>query len=80
MRYLQHHQKAKDTLAGIVQWWLLTYWVEKKGAEVERAVSLLVSKRLIIETQRKGSLPYYSINRRKQHAISEILKNEKGTI
>ena len=50
LRYLEENTSAKDTLEGIAQWWLLREWSKRKVVEVEGAVSLLLSKDLIVET------------------------------
>jgi hypothetical protein len=75
LRYLGRREEAKDTLEGIAQWWLLREWTERRLADVEQAVSLLVSKDLIVETTRGPELRYYKINRRKKKEIFNFLKN-----
>jgi len=74
LRYLQGHPEAKDTLEGIAQWWLLREWNERRVAEVERAVSFLVSEELVLQTSRTGLPPYYQLNDEKGREISDILK------
>jgi len=74
LRYLQGHPEAKDTLEGIAQWWLLREWTERRVAEVERAVSFLVSEELVLQTSRTGLPPYYQLNDEKGREISDILK------
>ena len=66
LRYLQEHPDAKDTLEGIAQWWLLRECTERKLAEVERGVSILVAKGLVLESRREGLTPHYSLNKAKQ--------------
>ena len=74
LRYLEAYPEAKDTVEGIAQWWL---WRELPGqrlGEVERAVALLASKGLILETRREGVPTYYRLNRTKKGETSRILK------
>lgn len=59
LRYFVKHPEAKDTLEGIAQWWLGDEI--SKRVNVERAVSLLLSRGLVLETRRKGLLPYYQL-------------------
>lgn len=59
LRYLVKHPEAKDTLEGIAQWWL--GGEIGKRVNVERAVSLLLSQGLVLETRRKGLSPYYQL-------------------
>ena len=74
--YLLEHPDAKDTLEGIAQWWLLKQCSERRVADVQCAVSFLLSKDLIIETRREGSPPHYGINRSKEKEIAEVLKRK----
>ncbi len=75
LRYLRSHPEAKDTLDGIAQWWLLREWTERRVAEVERAVSFLVTEELVLQTGRIGLPPYYQLNHQKGTEISEILES-----
>jgi hypothetical protein len=77
LRYLQVHPDAKDTLQGIVEWWLLKEWTEQKFHEIEASISDLVSKGLVVERRREGLPPYYWLNRSKQDEISRILKGRE---
>ena len=75
LRYLKEHPEAKDTLDGIAQWWLVREWTERRRAEIERAVSFLVSKELIVQTSRTGLPPCYQLNNEKGKEISRVLKS-----
>ncbi len=72
LRYLQEHRDAKDTLEGIAQWWLLKEGREHSLAEVERAVALLLSRSLVVETRRGALPPFYQLNHTAQHQIAEF--------
>lgn len=73
LHYLESHPKAKDTLEGIAQWWLLQEWSECLLGDVEQAVTWLCSQGFIIETRRPGVSPYYQLNPQKSEEISKIL-------
>lgn len=75
LRYLESHPEAKDTLDGIAHWWLRREWSERLLGDVERAVALLVSRGLVLETQRQGVPPYYGLNPQKQGEISRLLRD-----
>ncbi|MCI0623914.1 MAG: hypothetical protein L0387_20035 [Acidobacteria bacterium] len=73
--YLKNHPEAKDTLDGISRWWLPRGCGERRLAEVQRAVSLLLAKSLVVETRRQGLPPYYRLNPEKHEETSKILKD-----
>ena len=75
LRYLESHPEAKDTLEGIARWWLQREWTERMLGDVERAVTLLLSRELIHETRRHGTPGYYQLNRQQREAIIEILRD-----
>jgi len=73
LQYLHDHPQAKDTVEGISQWWL----PREAGyttAEVDRAVTQLISEGLIVTTQRKGSPQCYAANPSRLGSISKFLK------
>ena len=72
LRYLVKYPKAKDTVDGIAQWWL--GGKSSKRVDIERAVSLLLSRGVIVETQRKGLRPYYQLAPRRRAAALRILR------
>ena len=72
--YLENHPRAKDTLDGISHWWLLSELSARKLQSIERTISYLLSKNLILATRRKGLPVYYGRNPRKRKHISNILK------
>ena len=75
LRYLETYPEAKDTLEGIAQWWLWRELPERLLGEVEQAVSLLLSRGVILETRREGVPPYYGLNPQRRKVISRILSN-----
>lgn len=72
--YLEHYPEAKDTVEGIAQWWLRGEGSERSRKDVERAVILLLSQGLILETCRMGVPPYYQRNPQHCETIAKILK------
>ena len=75
LRYLEAHPEAKDTVEGIVQWWLLQEWNERLLVQVERAVSLLLSQDLMLEIRRPGVPPYYQRHPQHREAITKLLQD-----
>ena len=72
LRYLVESPQAKDTLEGIAQWWLSGE--SSKRVNIERAVSLLLSRGIILETQRKGLRPYYQLAPRRRAAALRMFR------
>ena len=73
LRYLVRHPEAKDTLEGIAQWWL--GGETRRRVTVERALSLLLARGLILETRRKGLLPYYRLASERRATALRMLRN-----
>jgi hypothetical protein len=78
LRYLETYPEAKDTLEGIAQWWLWRELPEQLVGEVEQAVSLLVSRGLLLETRRGGIPPYYGLNPQRRQVIARLLSGLEG--
>ena len=74
LRYLEIHPDAKDTLEGIAKWWLWLELNDQLRGEVEKAVSLLVSRGFILETRREGVPTYYKLNPEKRKDLSILLE------
>lgn len=72
LQYLVQHPRAKETIEGIAQWWF--EGEENKRMKVERAISVLVSQGLILETRREGLRPYYHLCPRRRAAALRILR------
>lgn len=62
LAYLAEHPDARDTLEGIVQWWLLEQEIKKWTAEVKTALADLIDEGLVIEEQGVDARIHYSLN------------------
>ena len=71
--YLDSNPEAQDTLAGIVEWWLLEVEIKRSSANVTAAVADLVKKGLIIETVGRDSQTHYRINLDRAKEIKSLL-------
>ena len=74
LAYLKEHPQAKDTIEGISPWWLGPEAGKYRLEDLERALSSLISKNLIVSKQMEGSPRWYAVNPRKLKQISRILK------
>ena len=73
LAYLVDHQKAQDTLEGIVEWWLLERSIKFQVAQVEKALAVLVEKGFVREQSGRNGRKRYEINQRKHTQIKAFL-------
>lgn len=58
MAYLQSHQKARDSLEGIIEWWMVERNILRVSGEVRLAMKELVAGGFVEELERAGSVQY----------------------
>jgi hypothetical protein len=73
LQYLTLHPYAKDTLEGIIRWWLPKGRVEE-GQEVQKALDLLVSKGWVIQREILPSPKLYGLNPGRVEEIKVFLQ------
>ena len=71
LEYMADHPNAKDTLDGIVEWWLLERKVKNQTMLVQAALSELVSRGYVLEEQQRDGNKHHYINHGR---VSEIRK------
>ncbi len=76
LAYLIEHSDARDSLEGIVEWWLLEQQIKFQTARVKEALSELVSKELILEKKGPDSQTHYRINQAKYKEIQRLFKQK----
>ncbi len=64
LAYLSAHADARDTLEGIVEWWLVEQRIVEQTAAVKDVLDGLVADGLLLETKGADSRTFYHINRR----------------
>jgi hypothetical protein len=72
--YLVQHPQARDTMEGIVEWWLLEQRIRSAIAEVEAALRDLVSRDFVIARECQDGHTYYGLNRAKEREIRRHLR------
>ena len=61
-KYLHDHPNAADTLEGITRWWLTCRRYEEGRKNVEKALYLLINRKLLTKTENSdGTYIYKSI-------------------
>ena len=74
LHYLIEHPDAKDTIQGILHWWLpgaIENWPE---AVVQEALDVLVAKGWMTRRQTTSSQQLYGVNREKLEEITAFLR------
>jgi hypothetical protein len=74
LMYLVENQRAKDTLEGIVEWWLLDRIIKSQTMRVREALAELVERGWVLKEVGEDSRIRYSINAEKLEEISSFLK------
>ena len=69
MSYLTERPDAKDTLEGIIQWWLLERNIIVQTGKVKEALTELVNRGLVIQRMGRDSQISYCINQSKYREI-----------
>ncbi|MCI0693343.1 hypothetical protein L0337_15225 [candidate division KSB1 bacterium] len=75
LQHLQANPQARDTLEGIVEWWLLQERIEEAVEQVLKAITWLVTKGYLLEKKVPGSRTLYEINPSQRDEIGEFLRN-----
>jgi hypothetical protein len=78
LTYLVDHPNARDTLEGIVDWWLLERQIKFQTARVKQALSDLVARGLIFEKKGSNSQIHYRVNQSEYEEIQEPFKRKDG--
>ena len=75
--YFAAHPDARDTLDGIVQWWLLEQKITVQSARVKHVLAGLVAEGLVIEG-RAGESSFYRLNRRRYKTVRKRLERKSA--
>ncbi|MBV8901861.1 MAG: hypothetical protein JOY92_17305 [Verrucomicrobia bacterium] len=78
LAYLVEHPQAQDTLEGIAEWWLLEQRIRDAVADVEAALSELVTKGFLVARQCADGQTYYGLNRDKEREVRRHLRNAQA--
>jgi hypothetical protein len=78
LHYLVKYPDAKDTIKGILRWWLPRAPVEWRKEEVQEALDALVARGWLSQRQTASSQQIYSMNKDKLAEIKAYL-DEPGS-
>lgn len=77
LAYLIDNPEARDSLDGIVKWWLLDRKIRYQMTLVEKALDELVDQELVIEEKKMDSSNLYRVNSHKLEEIAGRMKKVK---
>lgn len=77
LAYLVQHPQARDSLDGIVRWWLLEQTIRYQATVVKEALEELALKGYVIQRNLPNSLAQYELNATKREEIIDLL-NRSG--
>jgi hypothetical protein len=75
LSYLAKNPSARDTLEGIVEWWLPEQRIKHDISEVKEVLADLTAKDLILAYETGDTRVHYRINREKEKEIRALLKD-----
>ncbi|HEX8353322.1 MAG TPA: hypothetical protein VF611_10500 [Pyrinomonadaceae bacterium] len=64
LAYLSKHGDARDTLEGIVEWWLVEQRIIEQTAAVKEVLDELVAGGLLLKSEGADSRTFYHVDRR----------------
>jgi hypothetical protein len=74
LQYWLVHPEAKDTLQGILQWWLPGDRAEQGAEAVQAALEALVAQRWVTRRQTLPAPAFYGLNQDKREEIQAFLQ------
>lgn len=75
LKYLAEHPLAKDTVEGIVQWWLADMVQPPGTVDVQRALDMLVLQGWLAVTKRSPSNTLYGLDESRRGKVQEFLNS-----
>ena len=78
VRHFLRHPQVVDTLEGIAHWRLLQESIHHTVEEVDEALEWLVSRELLVRTERLGGAPIFGLNPAKAAEAKLLVEQEEG--
>ena len=75
LAYLMDNPDAKDTLKGIIDWWMLQQDIKRNVAQIRKTVDDLIHKGFLLEHKAIDRTKYYQVNRERLPEISALIVN-----
>jgi len=74
LSYLVSNPVARDTLEGIVEWWLLEHKIKHNITEVRDVLDELTARKLILKYKTSDTRVHYRIDHRKEKDIRALIR------
>jgi hypothetical protein len=74
LRYLAEHPDARDSVSGIIEWWLMEQRIREERAKIVKTLEELVAQDVLLEHRHKNAEEQFSINPEKRELIRNLLK------
>lgn len=78
LAYLVEHPQARDTLEGILHWWLLEQQIKRWTPLVQEAILELIAQGWVRESKGRDGQTHYRVNRRKSRQIHAMLERSEA--
>lgn len=79
LAYLLDHPKARDTIDGIVDWWLLEQEIKWQKEMVKEVLEELVGRGMVLEYKGEDSRIHYRLNQERHNEIKSFLAGGEST-
>ncbi len=79
--YLIEHPDAKDTMKGILKWWMPNGYLERGGKEIQQALDYLVLKGWLTTCPKvlQKDLIIYGVNKGRLDKITAFIRESEDT-
>ncbi len=79
--YLIEHLDAKDTMQGILKWWMPNGYLERRGKEIQQALEFLVLQGWLATYPKvlQKDLIIYRVNKERLEQIKAFLRESEDT-
>ena len=74
LAYLLDNPDAKDTMDGIMNWWMLQQDIKRNVALIKKTVQALLHAGLLLVRHGTDSTKYYQVNRARLAEISALIE------
>ncbi len=75
LEYLLKNPEARDTLEGIIEWWILEREIRLRTEQIKEAIQILVEKGFVLQHETADTRIHYTINTNRYQEVEDFIKN-----